>query len=588
MTVDNKNVTPAARPSRCKYGFWAMGIILVISVTAWGIQRFLTSPHQISPPKELVWHNNLKIDLHHPDVLIESESLSRLPKDLLAIPFLRDTLTEDLVFYYQNNADRLGIAGSLRRIVFEHELTLRDNLLETLLDQPADIALWHDERGKLHHFMAVIKLGGLARLLEPLAKVAADDTQLQLVDFAPFKIENETVAVYQLRYGGKKHLLFASHGDNLLLFSDIAMLYDQDTPSQDSSQVTSALLSGTTPWPESFGLKARAVASDNASAADNAAHPVAHRISVSANYLGFGYQRFVPAFAGVRFEMQPQGWASYLALNDPSTAGNATFDFSPIWKTMPMGASFCLALPISQSVPEYLLQRVDAISESAHSVEHDNTSPLAMSGISGLCWYPDSHLSTPLFVSRLENTADAQTDKKLAALFDTVIGAREKQPVPVVASTRNQALLWQRDVSSRYGQYPLSESTSQQSLAGSLFFRVSLARRDQTLLFSLDDKLVNKALQTLDKNFPPIADVLPQLAVVPVYMAPEALSGLFKQEVFASLPKNLEPIFYNAAQTLLLPKLTALAGQQRYALVLPVNTEVKESWQWLPLKWQGL
>lgn len=575
MTVDNKNVTSVAKQSRSKYGFWAVGIILVISAAAWGIQRFLMLPYQVSPPKELVWHNNLQIDPHHPDVLIESESLSRLPKDLLAIPFLRDTLTEDLVFYYQNNADRLGIAGSLRRIIFEHELTLRDNLLETLLDQPANIALWHDERGRLDHFMAVIKLGGLARLLEPLAKVAADDTQLELMDFAPFKVGNETVSVYQLRYSANKPLLFASYGDNLLLFSDIAMLYDQQAPSPDSSQIASALLSGGAPWPESFGLKARDVAS--------AADKTTHRISVSANYLGFGYQRFVPAFAGVRFEMQPQGWASYLALNDPSTAGNATFDFSPIWKTMPMGASFCLALPVAQSVPEYLLQRVDAISDNA-----TDAAPLAMSGSSGLCWYPDSHLYTPLFVGRLESAADAQIDSRLATLFDTVIGAREKQPVPVVANIKNQAHVWQRDVSSRYGQYPLSESTAQQSLAGSQFFRVSLARHNQTLLFSLDDKLVNKALQTLDKNFPPIADVLPAQAVVPVYMAPEALSGLLKQEVFASLPKNLEPIFHNAAQTLLLPKLTALAGQQRYALVLPANTAVKEPWQWLPLKWQGL
>ncbi|WP_095996113.1 DUF2138 domain-containing protein [Serratia oryzae] len=584
MTVDNKNVTSVAKQSRSKYGFWAVGIILVISAAVWGIQHFLMLPHQISPPKELVWHNDLQIDLHHPDVLIESESLSRLPKDLLAIPFLRDTLTEDLVFYYQNNADRLGIAGSLRRIIFEHELTLRDNLLETLLDQPANIALWHDERGRLDHFMAVIKLGGLARLLEPLAKVAADDTQLERMDFAPFKIGNETVSVYQLRYSANKSLLFASHGDNLLLFSDIAMLYDQQAPSQDSSQVASALLSGGTPWPESFGLKARNAASDNASAADK----TAHRISVSANYLGFGYQRFVPAFAGVRFEMQAQGWASYLALNDPSTAGDAAFDFSPVWKTMPMGASFCLALPVSQSVPEYLLQRVDAISDNADSTEHADASSLAMNGISGLCWYPDSHLYTPLFVGHLESAADARVDSKLAALFDTAIGAREKQPVPVVTSNKNQAHLWQREVSSRYGQYPLSESRVQESLLGSQFFRVSLARHDRTLLFSLDDKLVNKALQTLDKNFPPIADVLPPQVVVPVYMAPEALSGLFKQEVFASLPKNLEPIFHNAAQTLLLPKLAALAGQQSYALVLPANIEVKEPWQWIPLKWQGL
>ncbi|CNK51323.1 DUF2138 domain-containing protein [Yersinia alsatica] len=583
MTAENKNAAPAARKSFIKYGLWAAGAILAVSAIAWGIQRIGSAEHYIQPPSELVWHNNLKVDLHHPDVLIESESLSKLPNDLLTIPFLRATLTEDFVFYYENNADRLGLIGSLRRIAFEHDLTLRDNFLEMLLDQPANIALWHDDLGKLNHFMAVIKRGGLTRLLEPLAKAAAEDTQLEITDFSQLKVGSEAIPVYQWHYGGNKQLFFASHGDNLLLFSDIDMLYDQDSPSKDSTQITSILLSGTNPWPESFGLKNRAGASEAGSESTKNTSPLAHRISVSANYLGFGYQRFIPAFAGVRFEMGPQGWQSYLALNDKQQGENSSFDLSPVWQAMPMGASLCVALPVSQSVPEYLFQRIDAIdSKSAADF------PLALNRASGLCWYADSHLYTPLFVSQLEQTANAQTDETLAGMFTKVIGAREKQPIPVEATANHHGHLWQREVSSRYGQYPASDAKDQDSLLGSQFFRVSLARHGQILLFSLDDKLVNKALQTLDKNFPPIADVLPQQAVVPVYMAPEALSELFKQEVFASLPKNVEPIFYNAAQTLLLPKLSALAAQQRYALILPADTELNESWQWLPLKWQEL
>lgn len=583
MTVENKNVAPAARKRFIKYGLWAVAAILAVSAVAWGIQRVWFAEHNIQPPNELVWKNNLQVDLHHPDVLIESASLSKLPSDLLSIPFLRATLTEDFVFYYENNADRLGLIGSLRRITFEHDLTLRDNLLETLLDQPVSIALWHDDLGKLNHFMAVIKPGGLARLLEPLAKVAAQDTQLSITDFSQLKVGSEAIPVYQWRYGANKQLFFASHGDNLLLFSDIAMLYDQQAVSLDSTQITSTLLSGANPWPESFGLKPRDGGADKGADADKNTPPLAHRISVSANYLGFGYQRFVPAFAGVRFEMSQQGWQSYLALHDQQQGENARFDFNPVWKSMPMGASFCVALPVSQSVPEYLFQRIDAIDGDKAAAL-----PLTLNGVSGLCWYPDSHLYSPLFVSQLAQTADAQTDETLAGIFTKVIGAREKQPIPVESTNKGQSHLWQREASSRYGQYPQSEAKEPESLLGNQFFRVSLARHGQMLMFSLDDKLVNKALQTRDKNFPPLADVLPQQAVVPVYMAPEALSGLFKQEVFASLPKSVEPVFYNAAQTLLLPKLSALAGQQRYALTLPADIRAHESWQWLPLKWQEL
>ncbi|WP_048273786.1 DUF2138 family protein, partial [Pseudomonas aeruginosa] len=72
-------------------------------------------------------------DLRKPDALIESVSLSRLPKEILEVPLLRDTLTEDFVFYYENNGDRLGLTGTLRRIIYEHDLTLKDSLVEELL-----------------------------------------------------------------------------------------------------------------------------------------------------------------------------------------------------------------------------------------------------------------------------------------------------------------------------------------------------------------------------------------------------------------------------------------------------------------------
>lgn len=99
-------------------------------------------------------HNNLQIDLNEPDLFLDSDSLSQLPKDLLTIPFLHDVLSEDFVFYYQNHADRLGIEGSIRRIVYEHDLTLKDKLFSSLLDQPAQAALWHDKQGHLSHYGA--------------------------------------------------------------------------------------------------------------------------------------------------------------------------------------------------------------------------------------------------------------------------------------------------------------------------------------------------------------------------------------------------------------------------------------------------
>src|SRR5476651_2363339 len=97
-----------------------------------------------------------KLGVSRPDALLETASLSQLPKDLLSVPFLRDTLTEDFVFYYETHGDRLGLIGSLRRIIYEHDLKLQDNLIEQLFDQPADIALWRGADGRLKDFLLVM------------------------------------------------------------------------------------------------------------------------------------------------------------------------------------------------------------------------------------------------------------------------------------------------------------------------------------------------------------------------------------------------------------------------------------------------
>lgn len=163
-------------------------------------------------------HNNLQIDLNEPDLFLDSDSLSQLPKDLLTIPFLHDVLSEDFVFYYQNHADRLGIEGSIRRIVYEHDLTLKDKLFSSLLDQPAQAALWHDKQGHLSHYMVLIQRSGLSKLLEPLLFAATSDSQLSKTEISSIKINSETIPVYQLRYNGNNVLMFATYQDKILAF----------------------------------------------------------------------------------------------------------------------------------------------------------------------------------------------------------------------------------------------------------------------------------------------------------------------------------------------------------------------------------
>lgn len=175
------------------YGLVGLGAIVLLSAGVWALQYAGSGPEKTLSP--LVVHNNLQIDLNEPDLFLDSDSLSQLPKDLLTIPFLHDVLSEDFVFYYQNHADRLGIEGSIRRIVYEHDLTLKDKLFSSLLDQPAQAALWHDKQGHLSHYMVLIQRSGLSKLLEPLLFAATSDSQLSKTEISSIKLNSETIPV---------------------------------------------------------------------------------------------------------------------------------------------------------------------------------------------------------------------------------------------------------------------------------------------------------------------------------------------------------------------------------------------------------
>ncbi|MDC7817008.1 DUF2138 domain-containing protein [Pseudomonas sp. BLCC-B112] len=515
-----------------------------------------------------------KLGLSRPDGLLETHSLTQLPKDLLAVPFLKETLTEDFVFYYQAHADRLGLIGSLRRIIYEHDLKLQDNLIEQLFDQPADVALWRGVDGRLKDFLLVMDRGGLAKLLEPLAKVALDDTQLSKL--AELKVGGDAVTLYQLNYNAGKSLAFASHGDKLVVLSNPAKLYDLSGGADDehgavSTAALEALLNGDKLFPEAFGLEARKP-------------EVQQRLAVNSSVLAMGYQRFIPNFAGLRFDMDAQGWHSYLAMQEQDN--QPAFDFKPIWQAMPMGASACVALPLAAEQQKPLLVKLGAEEAVASSLtEH-------MAGTAGLCWYADSRLYTPLLVASLKDKDNTQLDGELGKLFGSMVGAREsKVPeriFPVVEQQNGEVHQWQRQVSSNFGQYPAKEAKDPQAITGRAFMQVSLARHGSTLVFSLDDKLVSKALDTLDKRFPPLADVVPKDALMPVYLGPQSLAQLIQQETFDSLPQDMEPVFNNAAQTYLVPKLRTLGGYGKYALTLPEGSEPNGHWQWLPLQWRAL
>ena len=566
-TVTPAAETPAGKPSR-RWPLLLAGLCLVAGV-AGGFGWLLLKPK--APPVELAGD---RLGLSRPDALLETRSLSQLPKDLLTVPFLKATLTEDFVFYYETHADRLGLIGSLRRIIYEHDLKLQDSLIEQLFDQPADVALWRGADGRLKDFLLVMDRGGLAKLLEPLAKVALDDTQLSV--FGNLKVGSDEVPLYQLSYNASKSLLFASRGDKLVVLSNPAKYYDPESGVSEESghvspQALAALLNGEKLFPEAFGLPAKTP-------------ETRQRLSVNSSVLAMGYQRFIPNFAGLRFDMDDKGWHSYLAMDE--LENQPDFDFKPVWQAMPLGASACVTLPVAAEPQKPLLVKLGAEDAVAQTLtEH-------VAGAAGLCWYADSRLYTPLLVASLKDEDSSKLDGDLGKLFGSMVGAFEsnveEKVFPVVEKQEGQSHVWQRQVSSNFGPYAAKDAENPDAISGKAFMKVSLARHGSTLLFSLDDKLVDKALGTLDKRFPPMADVLPKDVLMPIYFGPDSMAQLMQQETLDSLPQDMEPVFYNAAQTYLIPKLRTLGGYGKYALTLPEGSEPDGHWQWLPLEWKAL
>jgi uncharacterized protein YfaA (DUF2138 family) len=559
----------------------AIGILLTVAAgIAWAewkwqwISRYFAAQSQQNPGAP----EKLSLNLERPDALIESEALADLPKDLLTVPLLHDILTEDFVFYYQANADRLGLAGSLRRITYEHKLTFQDSLIADLLSQPAQAALWRSADGKLTYSLLRIKTGMLAKaslsmvtIMQSLTEAAGEDRQL--AKSANIMLNGQNIQFYSLRYLREKTLLFAYHNDYLIVLSDPAMAIDDENSetsfSNEALALISRLFSGDNLFLDSFGLTSGSAK---------------HRISLRADHLAMGYQAFFPVFAGSHFEMDSAGWRSFLAVNEGATDKNVNVD--ALWQAMPADAGMCAGLPLATDNIKNIIRKFTPKSDLDDVAK-------TLTGSAALCWYGNSRMHTPLIALQLAaNVKQPETDNELADLFAGMIGNYEKNVeggrFPVQSKELANGKAWQRIVGSRYGIYSTDQVEPPAGLSASSFFRVSFARHGNTLLFSLDDRLLQHALDTLDKNYPALSEKMPAGSVAPVFLSPGKLAPLLELESMDSLPADQEAIFRNAAENNLLPKIRALQAYPDYLLVLPREFHADSDWQWLPLEWKPL
>ena len=497
---------------------------------------------------------SVALDLERPDALVRTRSLSELPRDLLGVPLFRDLLSEDFVFYYEGDPDRLGLQGSLRRIAYEHDLRWRDDFVAWVLDQPAEIALWRSTDGRLRHWLIAMTRGPLARVVEEAAAFAAGDRQL--TQAAVLNVDGKERPVLALEYAPGRTLLVVASGDRVVVLSDPGVLLGENrAPSAGAAAVVTRLVSAD---------RAGRAVYDHAFRLDSS---VDHSVVVGLHYASFGYQRFFPGIEALRFDFGQGAWSTY-ALFDGSRLPAAGWSESGLWTALPANPAFCALLPVDWKSGAGVLEGA-ALGGSAAVLER-------LEGPAAVCWYARGLLQAPLFAAAFKSTPP---EPLLQGLFKwAVAGARAEGAVRT--QRVRGGVRWQRRISVPYAGI----SAEGEPELGPL--DVALARSGRFVLFSPDGQLVKRALATLDKRYPSVADTLPGDGVTLAVLTPARLAELAKRDALLMLPRGSEPLFRGAAERLLLPRLATMARYPARRLVLADAGPSPNGWQ--AVTWQEL
>jgi len=504
--------------------------------------------------------NALAVDLSAPYAYVSTPALSRLPRDLVKAPVVRDVLTEDFAFYYEDQEDRLSLGGAIKRIAYEHETTLPDRMIETALDAPAEVAWWPDAKGAPRYWLVAMTRGVLATALQGLASVAAKDSQLSVV--GTVRANSVDVTAYALKLSSRRTLVLLSQGSRVVVLSDPGLLFDAKRAADGRAVgVIASLLSGDAAaqsvYRRDFGLGAP---TDD------------HTIVADARLLSFGYQHFFPGVQALRIDLAAGGASLHTALR---VQGANALPASPgdraLWSALPMDPALCTLLPAQWSQMEGVMNETTVELAKGKGQSDWKTFASQFEGPAAICWYARSQLHTPLFVAQTKADASLETDVTLEALSRWVLPATAPHTMPEALPG---AEIWQGQVNAPWGPYANNDKSS---------YKPTLARQGRWISFSPDDKLVERALNTQGKRYPSILDALPVGPSTTLAVAASAqMAALLQREAFAVLPPGQE-VLRQAAERHLVPRFDAL---RKLPAARAVTTGAPDGNGWVAIDWQ--
>ncbi|MBF0309863.1 MAG: DUF2138 family protein [Magnetococcales bacterium] len=551
---------------------WMAVLLPVVAVAAWVAASRGPSLPPAPPPQPLPQDR-----LFQPDVVIQSRALSKLPKDLLAIPLLGELLTEEFVFYYEQNENRLSLEGTFRRLAYEKHMGVGDEIVATVLNTPAQIAFWKSPDGKLKDYLMLLPKQGLLRFIDALSWLAENDSQLfqnGRIDLA----DGTSFTVWRIEHVPKRHLYFAVYGDQLAIYTDPALFNPQGGKRLEA--IRHFFRSAGT---DALGVSLRLPPLTGQ-----------HRIAARASYISFGYQHFFPALETLRFDYQAdKGWSTAILSNAATPLPGS------LWQRVPTGPALCLALPVDK--PRLL--------NFLRQLKDDPLLPELVQRLrppAALCWYGDSQLHTPLAVLPVEKGRESWRPL-LASLFEENIGTRERlpqsegenalppqgvrkvaapkvrNPLPVEESACEGGHIWRRHVSSAYAPLDAKQSPYAEAMRSKRYFSMVFALCRDTLILTPDQTLAERALGVLSRSYPSLAESLTRGGEsLSVTLAPRPLARLLRQSLEEGLPSEREPVFHQSVKKRFMPLLDKVASRPAQDLETPRQAGV-----WEPLTWRA-
>ena len=234
---------------------------------------------------------------------------------------------------------------------------------------------------------------------------------------------------------------------------------------------------------------------------------------------------------------------------------------------MPRGAALCTALPMDWTRAEPALQV--AIGGVSKALSSD-----LVAG-AGVCWYANGGLYAPMLAARLKPGDNTRHDASLKQLLTASLSA--KKPIKDITEKKLDAanMLWTKDIFAPTGSLVNKEGP---------LHRVSLARLGDTLITSIDHKLVEQAISVNAKTYPALADDYP---AAPVLISQWAqVAKMLEAESLRLATRAESPLFHTVSREQLKPRLDALANTGNMVWTVPkssAKTSASGGWLWQPL-----